>query len=150
MMSHYISRTHILVSFAFLAVLLWTIYIYVYSGHLFSPSFCQPCADNTEKDCPNNSSWRIGDLKMETSLKYAQPSTQKGRTDVNSVTNWNTPLVWEGTFDPVVIDAIYKKMDPRVAVVVFAVGKYTRFLKGFLETGEKHFLVDFRVTDYIF
>uniref|UniRef100_A0A7N6C0E9 Globoside alpha-1,3-N-acetylgalactosaminyltransferase 1 (FORS blood group) n=1 Tax=Anabas testudineus TaxID=64144 RepID=A0A7N6C0E9_ANATE len=27
---------------------------------------------------------------------------------------------------------------------------YTRFLKGFLETGEKHFLVDFRVTDYIF
>lgn len=45
------------------------------------------------------------------------------RTDVNSVTNWNAPLVWEGTFDPVVIDAIYKKMDPRVAVVVFAVGK---------------------------
>ena len=45
------------------------------------------------------------------------------RTDVNSVTNWNVPLVWEGTFDPVVIDAIYKKMDPRIAVVVFAVGK---------------------------
>uniref|UniRef100_A0A3Q1KBL9 Globoside alpha-1,3-N-acetylgalactosaminyltransferase 1-like n=1 Tax=Anabas testudineus TaxID=64144 RepID=A0A3Q1KBL9_ANATE len=72
------------------------------------------------------------------------------RTDVNSVTNWNTPLVWEGTFDPVVIDAIYKKMDPRVAVVVFAVGKYTCFLKGFLESGEKHFLIDFRVTYYIF
>nr|XP_020445492.1 globoside alpha-1,3-N-acetylgalactosaminyltransferase 1-like [Monopterus albus] len=87
---------------------------------------------------------------METGLKYAQPSTQKGRTDVNSVTNWNAPLVWEGTFDPVVIDAIYKKMDPRVAVVVFAVGKYTRFLKGFLESGEKYFLVDFRVTYYIF
>lgn len=33
-------------------------------------------------------------------------------------------MVWEGTFDPVVIDAIYKKMDPRVAVVVFAIGKY--------------------------
>ncbi|KAM3876976.1 globoside alpha-1,3-N-acetylgalactosaminyltransferase 1-like [Diretmus argenteus] len=83
-------------------------------------------------------------------LKYAQPSTQRGRTDVNSVTNWNVPLVWEGTFDPVVIDAIYKRMDPRIAVVVFAVGKYTRFLKGFLESGEKHFMVDFRVTYYIF
>ncbi|KAK1890944.1 Globoside alpha-13-N-acetylgalactosaminyltransferase 1 [Dissostichus eleginoides] len=77
--------------------------------------------------------WRIRDLKMQTGLKYAQPSTLKGRTDVNAVTNWNAPLVWEGTFDPVVIDAIYKKMDPRVAVLVFAVGKYTRFLKGFLE-----------------
>uniref|UniRef100_A0A3B4VJ00 Globoside alpha-1,3-N-acetylgalactosaminyltransferase 1-like n=1 Tax=Seriola dumerili TaxID=41447 RepID=A0A3B4VJ00_SERDU len=72
------------------------------------------------------------------------------RTDVNSVTNWNAPLVWEGTFDPVVIDDIYKRMDPRVAVVVFAVGKYTRFLKGFLESSEKYFLVDFRVTYYIF
>ncbi|XP_076012205.1 globoside alpha-1,3-N-acetylgalactosaminyltransferase 1-like [Genypterus blacodes] len=70
--------------------------------------------------------------------------------DVNSVTNWNVPLVWEGTFDPIVIDAIYKRMEPRIAVVVFAVGKYTRFLKGFLESGEKHFLVDFRVTYYIF
>ncbi|KAG7239540.1 hypothetical protein INR49_028714 [Caranx melampygus] len=72
------------------------------------------------------------------------------RTDVNAVTNWNAPLVWEGTFDPVVIDAIYKKMDPRIAVVVLAVGKYTRFLKGFLESGEKYFLVDFRLTYYIF
>ena len=45
------------------------------------------------------------------------------RTDVNSVTNWNAPLVWEGTFDPVVIDAIYKKMDPRVAVLLLAIGK---------------------------
>ena len=44
--------------------------------------------------------------------------------DVNPVTNWNAPLVWEGTFDPVVIDSIYKRMDPRIAVIVFAVGKY--------------------------
>ncbi|XP_061666164.1 globoside alpha-1,3-N-acetylgalactosaminyltransferase 1-like [Syngnathoides biaculeatus] len=72
------------------------------------------------------------------------------RTDVNSVTNWNVPLVWEGTFDPVVIDAIYKRMDPRVAVIVFAIGKYTQFIKAFLKSGEKYFLVDFRVTYYIF
>uniref|UniRef100_A0A665SUH3 Globoside alpha-1,3-N-acetylgalactosaminyltransferase 1 (FORS blood group) n=1 Tax=Echeneis naucrates TaxID=173247 RepID=A0A665SUH3_ECHNA len=72
------------------------------------------------------------------------------RTDVNTVTNWNVPLVWEGTFDPALIDDMYKKMDPRVAVVVFAVGKYTRFLKNFLDSGEKHFLIDFRVTYYIF
>ncbi|XP_023251056.1 globoside alpha-1,3-N-acetylgalactosaminyltransferase 1-like [Seriola lalandi dorsalis] len=153
-MLRYISRTHILVSFVFLLILLGTIYIY--SGYPVSSfSICQPCDNSPEpevkdaktKDC---SRWRIGDLNMKTGLKYAQPSTQKGRTDVNSVTNWNAPLVWEGTFDPVVIDDIYKRMDPRVAVVVFAVGKYTRFLKGFLESSEKYFLVDFRVTYYIF
>ncbi|KAL7405893.1 hypothetical protein ABVT39_009448 [Epinephelus coioides] len=99
--------------------------------------------------CPDNG-WRMGDLKIQTGLKYAQPSTQRGRTDVNSVTNWNAPLVWEGTFDPVVVDAIYKKMNPRVAVLVFAVGNYIRFLKGLLESGEKYFLIDFRVTYYIF
>uniref|UniRef100_UPI0037E8928C globoside alpha-1,3-N-acetylgalactosaminyltransferase 1-like n=1 Tax=Semicossyphus pulcher TaxID=241346 RepID=UPI0037E8928C len=136
---------------------------YIYSGLTISSfSSCQPseyypvpsAADAVKdleiKDGLEKGSWKIGDLKMQSGLQYAQPSTQKGRTDVNSVTNWNVPLVWAGTFDPVVIDAIYKKMDPRVAVVVFAVGKYTRFLKGFLESGEKYFLVDFRVTYYIF
>ncbi|XP_035508268.1 globoside alpha-1,3-N-acetylgalactosaminyltransferase 1-like [Morone saxatilis] len=158
-----VSKVHVLVSFAFIFVVLGAVYIYsVHDVPYFS--LCQPCDANPEpevndltdalkvaeiKVCPNNR-WKITELKMQNGLKYAQPSTQQGRTDVNSVTNWNAPLVWEGTFDPVVIDAIYKKMDPRVAVVVFAVGKYTRFLKGFLETGEKYFLVDFRVTYYIF
>ncbi|XP_040893234.1 globoside alpha-1,3-N-acetylgalactosaminyltransferase 1-like [Toxotes jaculatrix] len=143
-MLRYISRTHILGSFAFVLIFLGAVYIY--SGYnMSSLSLCLYCI----KDCPDRG-WRIGDLTMQTGLKYAQPSTHKGRTDVNSVTNWNAPLVWEGTFDPVVIDAIYKKMDPRIAIVVFAVGKYTRFLKGFLESGEKYFLVDFRVTYYIF
>ncbi|KAG7235999.1 hypothetical protein INR49_001397 [Caranx melampygus] len=150
----HMSRTHITVFVAFLLVLLGA--IYVYSGYSMSSlSMCQPCGDVPEPEeknvmGTNCNRWRIGDLKMETGLQYAQPNTEKGRTDVNSVTNWNAPLVWEGTFDPVVIDDIYKKMDPRVAVVVFAVGKYTKFLKGFLESSEKYFLVGFRVTYYIF
>ncbi|KAM7015661.1 globoside alpha-1,3-N-acetylgalactosaminyltransferase 1-like [Tautogolabrus adspersus] len=156
-----ISRTHVLIILPILLILLGATYIY--SGNTISSfSFCQPCECNPQlpvpdamkdldtNDCLDEGGWRIGDLKMQTGLYYAQPSTQKGRTDVNSVTNWNAPLVWEGTFNPVVIDAIYKQMDPRVAVVVFAAGKYTRFLKGFLDSGEKYFLVDFRVTYYIF
>ncbi|XP_061650801.1 globoside alpha-1,3-N-acetylgalactosaminyltransferase 1-like isoform X2 [Phyllopteryx taeniolatus] len=107
--------------------------------------------DVVTRDGVNNCGrWSIEELKMQAGLKYAQPSTQKGRTDVNSVTNWNVPLVWEGTFDPVVIDAIYKTMYPGVAVVIFAVGKYTLFLEAFLESAEKYFLVDFKVTYYVF
>lgn len=92
----------------------------------------------------------IGDLLSSPGLKYAQPSTQTGRADVNAVTPWNAPLVWEGTFDPVVVDDIYKSMNPRIAVLALAVGRYTQFLKGFLESGEKYFFVGFRVTYYIF
>uniref|UniRef100_A0A671Y541 Globoside alpha-1,3-N-acetylgalactosaminyltransferase 1-like n=1 Tax=Sparus aurata TaxID=8175 RepID=A0A671Y541_SPAAU len=160
------SRIHIFIVLAFLLVLFGGIYIYLgYDSSTFS--FCQPCNEGSEPDvksimakvmedivgpteCQEKGSWKIGDLTMNYGVKYAQPSTQQGRTDVNSVTNWNAPLVWEGTFDPVVIDAIYKKMDPRIAVVVFAVGKYTRFLEAFLQTGEKYFMVGFRVTYYIF
>lgn len=156
-----ISKTHLLVIFVFLVTLLGAVYIYSGSTTL-TFSFCKPCYENPvplvddvvtnveTKYCPSNGSWRIGELKMRSGLRYAQPSTMKGRTDVNTVTNWNVPLVWEGTFDPVVIDDIYRRMNPRVAVVVFAVGKYTRFLKGFIETGEKYFLVGFRVTYYVF
>ncbi|XP_054865026.1 globoside alpha-1,3-N-acetylgalactosaminyltransferase 1-like isoform X1 [Amphiprion ocellaris] len=153
-----ISKTHILISFVFLLILSGAIYTYL--ENITIPfSFCQPCHENSEpvvdevekrvetKHCPHMG---VGNLKMKAGLSYPQPSTMIGRTDVNSVTNWNAPLVWEGTFDPVVIDDIYRRMNPRVAVVVLAVGKYTRFLKGFLESGEKYFLVGLRVTYYIF
>ncbi|XP_029000504.1 globoside alpha-1,3-N-acetylgalactosaminyltransferase 1-like [Betta splendens] len=159
-MLHHISINQLLGTFILLSVSLGVIYFFFNGGETMYERFCQPCQDNMElegtdlltgeqvKECNDNKLWR--DLTMQQGLNYDQPSVMKGRTDVNSVTNWNAPLVWEGTFDPVVIDAIYKKMDPRVAVVVFAVGKYTRFLKAFLESGEKFFLVDFRVTYYIF
>ncbi|KAM9860833.1 globoside alpha-1,3-N-acetylgalactosaminyltransferase 1-like [Aulostomus maculatus] len=153
-MLRYITRTCVT---AALVLLLFLGFIFMYSGYTVPvSSFFKTCEtivvekEVVVRECWDNSSWRIGYLQMPPGLKYAQPSTQKGRTDVNTVTNWNAPLVWEGTFDPVVIDAIYKRMDPRIAVVVFAVGKYTRFLKAFLESGEKYFLVDFRVTYYIF
>uniref|UniRef100_A0A3B5AUI2 Histo-blood group ABO system transferase 2-like n=1 Tax=Stegastes partitus TaxID=144197 RepID=A0A3B5AUI2_9TELE len=75
------------------------------------------------------------------------------RTDVNSVTNWNAPLVWEGTFDPVVIDNIYRKINPRIADTMgtwFHLTHCKVFLKDFLESSEKYFLVGFRVTYHVF
>uniref|UniRef100_A0A3B5A757 Histo-blood group ABO system transferase 2-like n=1 Tax=Stegastes partitus TaxID=144197 RepID=A0A3B5A757_9TELE len=96
-----------------------------------------------------------------TSSVKVRRSSPTPRTDVNSVTNWNAPLVWEGTFDPVVIDNIYRKINPRIAVVVSAVvlNKFVVvfccvlfliFLKDFLESSEKYFLVGFRVTYHVF
>ncbi|MBN3322105.1 GBGT1 acetylgalactosaminyltransferase, partial [Atractosteus spatula] len=72
------------------------------------------------------------------------------RTDVLTVTPWLAPVVWDGTFDPLIVDGIYKPLDLTIATTVFAVGKYMRFLKGFLESAEKHYLVGFRVHYYVF
>ncbi|KAJ8363262.1 hypothetical protein SKAU_G00120930 [Synaphobranchus kaupii] len=72
------------------------------------------------------------------------------RPDVLTVTPWLAPIVWEGTFDPVLIDNIYKPLNLTIATTVFAVGKYTRFLRDFLETAEQHYMVGFKVHYYVF
>lgn len=45
------------------------------------------------------------------------------RTDVVTVAPWLAPVVWEGTFNPVLLDSIYKPKNITVAATVFAVGK---------------------------
>lgn len=47
----------------------------------------------------------------------------RSRTDVVSVTPWLAPIVWEGTFNPVLLDRIYKPQNISIAATVFAVGK---------------------------
>ncbi|XP_052459450.1 globoside alpha-1,3-N-acetylgalactosaminyltransferase 1-like [Carassius gibelio] len=75
------------------------------------------------------------------------PNSQK---DVASVTPWSAPIIWEGTFDPILIDSIYKQHNLTIATTVFALGKYTRFVKDFLESAEQHYFVGFRVHYYLF
>ncbi|XP_068605526.1 globoside alpha-1,3-N-acetylgalactosaminyltransferase 1-like [Brachionichthys hirsutus] len=95
---------------------------------------------------------RVSDVRLTSPdhLQYKQPSVVHGRTDVVSVTPWLAPVVWEGTFNPVLIDSIYKPQNVSVAVTVFAVGKYIMFLKSFLETMEQYFFVGFNVHVYVF
>ncbi|RXN06013.1 globoside alpha-1,3-N-acetylgalactosaminyltransferase 1-like protein [Labeo rohita] len=83
-------------------------------------------------------------------LLYDQPSASVGRTDVASVTPWSAPIIWEGTFDPTLIDSIYKQQNLTIATTAFALGKYTRFVKDFLESAEEHYFVGFRVHYYLF
>ncbi|KAK2898821.1 hypothetical protein Q8A67_010239 [Cirrhinus molitorella] len=78
-------------------------------------------------------------------LLYKQPRVLIGRTDVASVTPWSAPIIWEGTFDTTLIDSIYKQQNLTIATTVFALGKYTRFIKDFLESAEQHYFVGFRV-----
>ncbi|KAL4646485.1 globoside alpha-1,3-N-acetylgalactosaminyltransferase 1-like [Arapaima gigas] len=89
-------------------------------------------------------------MVLSTRLLFKQPSLLRGRSDVVTVTPWLAPIVWEDTFDPLLIDAMYKPMNLTIAATVFSVGKYIMFLKDFLETAEKHFMVDFRVHYHIF
>ncbi|XP_067089667.1 globoside alpha-1,3-N-acetylgalactosaminyltransferase 1-like isoform X3 [Osmerus mordax] len=83
-------------------------------------------------------------------LLYKKPSVVSGRTDVVSVTPWMAPIVWDQVFDSVVLDSIYKQMDITIATTVFALGKYVLFLKDFLHTAEKHYMVGYKVDYYIF
>ncbi|KAK1803150.1 hypothetical protein P4O66_021202, partial [Electrophorus voltai] len=72
------------------------------------------------------------------------------RKDVVTVTPWLAPIVWEGTFDMNILDAIYKPQNITVANTVFAVGKYVQFLKDYLESAEQYFMLGYRVHYYIF
>uniref|UniRef100_A0A4W5LRK6 Globoside alpha-1,3-N-acetylgalactosaminyltransferase 1 (FORS blood group) n=1 Tax=Hucho hucho TaxID=62062 RepID=A0A4W5LRK6_9TELE len=63
------------------------------------------------------------------------------RTDVVAVTPWLAPIVWEGTFDPDLIDI--KSMNLTIATTVFA-------CTNIMNTSEKHFMVDFNVRYYVF
>lgn len=89
------------------------------------------------------------ELPMSRRLEYPQPSITRGRTDVVTVTPWLAPVVWEGTFNPTLLDSIYKPKNLTIAATVFAVGKYVMFLKDFLETAEQFFFVGFKVHIYV-
>lgn len=89
-------------------------------------------------------------LRSSPGLHYKQPSALDARRDIATVSTWLAPIVWEGTFDPTLIDAVYKPKNLTIATTVFAVGKYIQFLKDFLESAEEHYFVGYRVHYYLF
>ncbi|KAI1886699.1 hypothetical protein AGOR_G00198480 [Albula goreensis] len=102
---------------------------------------------------PKKFYWRLKNHPLFSTqrLQYEQPRLLKPvRTDVLTVTPWMAPIVWEGTFDRAIIDNAYKPLNLTIATTVFAVGKYTRFLRDFLSTAEQHYMVGLKVHYYIF
>ncbi|XP_028268168.1 globoside alpha-1,3-N-acetylgalactosaminyltransferase 1-like [Parambassis ranga] len=126
--------------------------LYVYITQSYRMILCSP--DNEETKDTGYAGEAIvhnHELQMPLDdLQYKQPSITQGRTDVVTVTPWLAPIIWEGTFNPVLLDSIYKPKNISIAVTVFAVGKYIMFLKNFLETAEQHFFIGYRVHVYVF
>ncbi|XP_056312868.1 globoside alpha-1,3-N-acetylgalactosaminyltransferase 1-like isoform X1 [Danio aesculapii] len=89
-------------------------------------------------------------LQLPQGLSYNQPSVVGPDGKIVPVTPWLAPIVWEGTFDPTLIDSVYKQQNVTIATTVFALGKYTVFLKDFLESAEQNYFVGFHVHYYIF
>ncbi|XP_041062627.1 alpha-1,3-galactosyltransferase 2-like isoform X1 [Carcharodon carcharias] len=73
------------------------------------------------------------------------------RTDVQTCTNWKAPIIWDGTFNPIYHDAMYKKQNIVIGLTVFAVGKYLdMYLESFLVSADEHFMPGFSVIYYVF
>ncbi|XP_037347298.2 histo-blood group ABO system transferase [Talpa occidentalis] len=82
-------------------------------------------------------------------MLYSQAQLFKPpRVDVLVMTPWLAPIVWEGTFDPAIMDMQFR--NATIGLTIFAIKKYVVFLKLFLETAEQHFMAGHRVTYYVF
>ncbi|XP_039317175.2 histo-blood group ABO system transferase isoform X1 [Saimiri boliviensis] len=84
-------------------------------------------------------------------MVYPQPKTLTPcRKDVLVVTPWLAPIVWEGTFNIDILNEQFRLRNTTIGLTVFAIKKYVAFVKLFLETAEKHFMVGHRVNYYVF
>nr|XP_014971939.2 histo-blood group ABO system transferase isoform X3 [Macaca mulatta] len=84
-------------------------------------------------------------------MVYPQPKVLTPcRKDVLVVTPWLAPIVWEGTFNIDILNEQFRLQNTTIGLTVFAIKKYVAFLKLFLETAEKHFMVGHRVHYYVF
>ncbi|XP_043937423.1 histo-blood group ABO system transferase-like isoform X1 [Protopterus annectens] len=72
------------------------------------------------------------------------------RTDVNILTPWLAPIIWEGTYNYDIINEQFKQGNYSIGLVVFAVKKYVQFLPEFLRTAELYFMVGHKVHYYVF
>ncbi|KAF6125096.1 hypothetical protein HJG60_009644 [Phyllostomus discolor] len=83
--------------------------------------------------------------------QYPQPKLLEQRpTDLLTLTPWLAPIVSEGTFDPELLQDIYRPLNLTVGLTVFAVGKYTHFVPRFLESAERFFMQGYQVRYYVF
>ncbi|MEE6505343.1 hypothetical protein FKM82_005502 [Ascaphus truei] len=66
------------------------------------------------------------------------------------MTPWFAPIVWNGTFNIDILNDQFHQRGVRIGLTVFAIKKYTVFVKMFVETAEKFFMVGHKVNYYVF
>ncbi|KAL1785295.1 globoside alpha-1,3-N-acetylgalactosaminyltransferase 1 [Sigmodon hispidus] len=86
-----------------------------------------------------------------TQLQYPQPKLLQHRpTELLTLTPWLAPIISEGTFNPELLENMYRPLNLTIGVTVFAVGKYTCFIRPFLESAEEFFMHGYQVHYYLF
>ncbi|KAM8933825.1 histo-blood group ABO system transferase-like [Pelodytes ibericus] len=84
-------------------------------------------------------------------MMYEKPNTfSPPRPDVLMMTPWFAPIVWNGTYNSEILNAQFQQKGARIGITVFAIKKYVVFVKLFVETAEKFFMLGYEVYYYVF
>ncbi|XP_075041454.1 histo-blood group ABO system transferase-like isoform X1 [Mixophyes fleayi] len=84
-------------------------------------------------------------------MLYEKPNAlSPPRSDVLMMTPWFAPIVWNGTYNIDILNTQFHQKNVSIGITVFAIKKYTVFIKTFIETAEKFFMVGHKVNYYIF
>ncbi|XP_077330581.1 histo-blood group ABO system transferase-like isoform X3 [Lithobates pipiens] len=105
---------------------------------------------------PSNVKNDVSPLDLLTDLAigrmlYDKPQIFKPpRSDILMITPWFAPIIWNGSYNIDILNAQFHKRNVRIGITVFAIKKYTVFIKTFIETAEQFFMVGFKVNYYVF
>ncbi|XP_015276314.1 PREDICTED: N-acetyllactosaminide alpha-1,3-galactosyltransferase-like isoform X2 [Gekko japonicus] len=74
----------------------------------------------------------------------------RARMDVDTLTPWSAPIIWDGTVERSILEDHYKRKNVTVGLTVFAIGKYLdKYLKNFLTSANIYFMPGHNVIFYI-
>ncbi|XP_043941667.1 histo-blood group ABO system transferase-like isoform X2 [Protopterus annectens] len=121
------------------------------TSFLFSEKTAGDDASNEKADCHNSLNKDMLPFPYLPRMIYEKPQAmQQRRPDVNVLTPWLAPIIWEGTYNYEILNEEFKQGNYSIGLVTFAIKKYTRFLKEFLTTAELYFMLGHCVHYYIF
>ncbi|KAE8582530.1 hypothetical protein XENTR_v10020157 [Xenopus tropicalis] len=72
------------------------------------------------------------------------------KTSFTTLTPWLAPIIFEGTYNLNILNALFHQRGVRIGLTVFAVRKYNIFVKTLIETAEQFFMAGHKVSYYVF